>query len=193
MTKGRANAATVGGDERLRLFCALQLADETVDCLTGWQNTVRQAVELAGGRLVPRENLHITLAFLGHRPAAESGAVAEALRAAAAVAGPIELTIRGYRETRSVGMVTLDDGGRAATRLAEDLHGRLEALDVYRREARTWLPHITVLRFRERAGLRPEPPNTCSVHVVRAALYRSSLGRGGARHEVLETAVLGGR
>ena len=89
-------------------------------------------------------------------------------------------------------MIVLDDVSGAATALAADLQERLERLGVYRREGRPWLPHVTVLRAKERAGLRPEIPNTCSIHVVRSALYRSSLGPGGARYDALETAALGG-
>lgn len=178
----------MAGGERIRLFCGLQLADDTVRCLAAWQ-----AAELSGGRIVPPENLHVTLAFLGHRPAGELPEIARALRDAAAHAGPIELRVVRYRETRSVGMVVLEDVGGAATALAHDLQGRLEQVGVYRREARAWLPHVTVLRFRERAGLRPEPPNRCSIGVVRSAVYRSSPGAGGARYEILESGALGGR
>jgi 2'-5' RNA ligase len=89
-------------------------------------------------------------------------------------------------------MIVLDDAGGAATALAADLHERLERLGVYRREHRPWLPHVTVQRFRERAGDRPEVTNVCSIHVVRSALYRSHLGREGARYDVIETAALGG-
>ena len=188
MTNELAHAGSVAGDDRHRLFCALQLDDDTVDCLAAWQ-----AAQLTVGRIVPRENLHLTLAFLGRRPVSERDVVATALREAAAAAGPIELTVRGYRETASVGMVTLEDDNGAATGLAEDVQARLVALGVYRPEGRHWLPHITVVRFRKRAGLYPEPPNKCSIHVVRAALYRSFLGSGGARYEVVENAVLGGR
>jgi 2'-5' RNA ligase len=184
------HTGSVDPDERIRLFCALQPAGDTVECLAAWQDSERLA---AGGRIVPPDHLHITLAFLGHRPAGEAAAIAAALRAAAAGAGPIKLTVRGYRETRSVGMITLDDAGGAAAALAEDVQQRLEALGVYRPDRRPWLPHITVLRFRERAGLHPGLTNRCSIHVVRTALYRSFLGSGGARYEVLETAVLGGR
>jgi 2'-5' RNA ligase len=190
VTAEPANAGSVDPDERIRLFCALQLADETVDCLAAWQQTAGLAV---GGRVVPPEHLHITLAFLGHRPAGERAAIAAELALAAAAAGPIELAVLDYRETRSVGMITLADAGGAAAALAVDVQERLEALGVYRRGTRPWLPHITVLRFREPAGLRPAPANTCSIHVVRAALYRSVLGRGGARYEVLENVGLGGR
>jgi 2'-5' RNA ligase len=188
VTKGDARAGTVVGSERIRLFCGLQPADETVACLAAWQ-----AASLPRGRVVPPGNLHVTLAFLGHRPAEEVPAIAGELRAASADAGQIELHPLRYRETRSVGMVVLEDVGGAATALAEDVQERLERLGVYRREKRAWLPHITVLRFQKPEGLHPEPPNTCSIHVVRSALYRSALGAGGAQYEVLETGALGGR
>jgi 2'-5' RNA ligase len=117
-----------------------------------------------------------------------------ALRAAASAAGPVELRPLRYRETRGgVGMIVLKDVTGAATVLAEDLAARLERLGVYRSERRPWLPHLTVLRFKERAGLAPEVTNIRSIHVVRSALYRSVLSPGGAAYDVLETAALGGR
>ena len=176
------------GDERIRLFCALQLPDDALATLVAWQ-----ADHLREGRIVRRDDLHVTLAFLGSRPAAEVPVIAEALREASAEAGPLELRPVRYRETKSVGMIVCDDPGGRAGRLADDLQGRLEGLGVYRRETRPWLPHVTVLRFGKRAGLSPEVPNRCSIHVVRSALYRSTLGAGGARYDALETAALGGK
>ncbi len=178
----------MAGDERIRLFCALELPEGTRAELAAWGDA-----ELRGGRRVRTEDLHVTLAFLGSRPAGDvPGVVAELRAAAASAAAPIELRPRRYRETRSVGMIVLDDPDGAATALAGDVQARLEELGVYRREGRRWLPHVTVLRFRERAGLRPEVANMRSIHVVRSALYRSSLGPGGARYDALETAALGG-
>lgn len=174
-------------DGRLRLFCALQLPGETIDELVAWQ-----AANLQVGRIVPPGNLHITLAFLGSRPAGEMPAIVAELRVASAATGPVELRPLRYRETRSVGMIVLKDVTGAATTLAEDLGARLERLGVYRSERRPWLPHVTVLRFRERAGLTPEVANIRSIHVVRSALYRSSLGPAGATYDALETAALGG-
>jgi 2'-5' RNA ligase len=174
-------------DERLRLFCALQLPDRTLDELTAWQ-----AAHLRDGRIVLRGNLHVTLAFLGSRPAGEVPAIVEELRAVASGAGRVDLRPLRYRETRSVGMIVFEDVGGAATALADDLAARLERLGAYRRERRPWLPHVTVLRFQERKGLAPETTNIRSIHVVRSALYRSHLGPGGATYDVLETAALGG-
>jgi len=183
--------ASFEGDERVRLFCALRLPDETLEALVSWE---REAFgNVSGVRQVTRENLHVTLAFLGHRPAAELEAIVRALRSACAGAEPPRLTVRSYRETRSVGMLACDDDADRATALAEDLHGRLEALGVYERERRRWLPHVTVVRFRERPRLRPELSRLEPFVTSDAAAYLSRLRPGGARYEVLESVEVGGR
>jgi 2'-5' RNA ligase len=177
----------VEGDERLRLFCGLRLPDETRERVAGWQTR-----ELHAGRIVPPENLHFTLAFLGSQAAGDAPRVAEALRDAAREAEGLRFRLRGYRETRSVGMLTFDDAlGRGAA-LAERLGGSLEALGLYRREDRPWLPHITVLRFRERPRLRPQLPQVDEVVPSDAAVFISRLRRDGAQYVVFEAVPLGG-
>jgi len=180
----------VAGDDRIRLFCALQLPRATAAALVAW-GAEHLRVERPGERLVPLENLHVTLAFLGSRPADEVPAIVAELAGAAAAARAATLRPVRYRETRSVGMVVMEDLNEAATALAEDVAARLERLGVYRREARPWLPHVTVLRFRERPRLRPPVPPLGDVRAVRCALYRSALGPGGARYDVVESVPLG--
>jgi 2'-5' RNA ligase len=90
-------------------------------------------------------------------------------------------------------MLTCDDDAGRATALAEELHERLEALGVYERERRRWLPHVTVVRFRERPRLRPELPRLEPFVTSDAAAYLSRLRPGGARYEVLESVEVGGR
>ena len=188
MTPRPPAGASVDHGERIRLFCALDLPDDARSELSAWAER-----SLVGrGHLVPAANLHVTLAFLGHRPADDVPAILQELRAASAAACPMELLPARYRETRGVGMIVLEDPGGAASAFADDLHERLERLGVYRRESRTWLPHVTVLRRPGRGGDPPEVANRCSIHVVRSALYRSSLAAGGARYDALETAALGG-
>jgi 2'-5' RNA ligase len=180
----------VEGGERLRLFIALPLPEETVERLVAWQS---EALAVArGARIVARGNLHVTLVFLGNRPADDVGAILEAVRASAAEAERPSLAATGYRETRSVGMVVLDDEAGRATRLAERLSARLERLGVYEPERRPWLPHITVLRFRERPRLSPDPPDLSRVSPSEVALYHSVLRRSGAQYEIREAVSLGG-
>jgi len=180
---------TVEGRDRLRLFCGLRLPDDALDRLVSWQQA-----ELAGAdvRLVPREHLHVTLAFLGSRPADDVPAIVEALRATAGDAEPPLLQAVRYRETRSVGMVVLADTDDRAARLAGDLQRRLAELGVYEREARPWLPHVTVARFRSRPRLQPAPPDLGAVSPSDAALYNSVLRSTGAQYVILESVALGG-
>jgi len=179
--------ASVEGRERARLFCGLRLPDQTLDTLQEWQSE-----HIGAGRPVTRDNLHVTLAFLGHRPVAEVQPILGALREAAATAGPIRLVPERYRETRSVGMLVLSDLGGGATRLAEDLQGRLERLGVYEREQRQWLAHLTVVRFRERPRLRPPLPELSEVSPSDATAYHSVLRSDGAQYVVVESFALGG-
>jgi 2'-5' RNA ligase len=180
--------ASVEGRERLRLFCALRLPEAVLDALSEWQ-----ARELRDGRVVPRANLHVTLAFLGHRPAGELPAIVHALRESAAGAQPIRLLPERYRETRSVAMLVLKDVSGTASALAGDLFGRLERAGVYEREQRRWLPHVTVLRFRRPPRLEPPLPDLGEIVPSDAAAYLSRLGPRGAEYFVVESFVLGER
>ncbi len=181
------SAGSVGGRERLRLFCALRLPEPVLDALEPWQ-----AEHLSGGRIVPRGHLHLTLAFLGSRPASELEAIAGALREAAREAGEIRFSVKRYRETRSVAMLVFEDETGEGGRLAVRLFDRLEELGVYEREKRPWLPHVTVLRFRSPPKLRPPLPELGPFGPSDAAVYSSLLRPSGAQYDVLESMALGG-
>jgi 2'-5' RNA ligase len=183
------SSGTVGADERLRLFLGFRLPDACARAVDAWQ---REQLAAERVRLVPLANLHVTIAFLGSRPAGELEAIGGALReAVGGVAGPVLTPVR-YRETRSVGMLVLDDEDGRATRIAEDAHRRLERLGVYEPERRKWLPHLTVVRFRERPRLEPSIPDLGAVTMSDAAVYMSRLRPDGAQYEVLESVPLGG-
>lgn len=180
---------TVGARDRLRLFCGLRLPDDALDRLVSWQQAELADVDV---RVVPGEHLHVTLAFLGSRPADDVPAIVEALHAAAAAAEPPLLQAVRYRETRSVGMAVLAESDERAARFADDLQRRLEELGVYKRETRPWLPHVTVARFRSRPRLDPDPPDLGVFSPSDAALYNSVLRSTGAQYVVLESVALGG-
>ena len=171
----------VAGDEYVRLFCGLRLPDDAADAIAAWQ------AGLERGRVVPRENLHFTLAFLGRQPRSRLDEVVGALRDRCASTAPPVFAVERYRETRSVGMLvfTQDAGAeRLALGLQEDLLGRAER--------DTWLPHVTVLRFRERPRLQPPLPELEPFVTSEAAAYLSVLRPTGAEYVVLESVHLGG-
>jgi RNA 2',3'-cyclic 3'-phosphodiesterase len=179
----------VAGDDRIRLFCALRLGEEAIARFVEWQGRAFAGVDDV--RVVPDRNLHLTLAFLGHRPGTEVEAIVAEVRAAAAAAHPIRLGVGRYRETRSVGMLTFADENGAAAQVALELHRRLQRIGVYEPEKRPWLPHLTVVRFRRPPRLRLEPPEIAPISPSDAALYHSVLRSGGAQYEVVEAVPLG--
>ena len=179
--------ASLEGHERARLFLGLPLPGPVVERLVPWQRDCLRDV-----RVVSPSHLHVTLAFLGSTPVIRYDEIAAALREAAQAAERPVLTVSRYRETRSVAMLVFDDLEARATRLAGDLHGRLERLGVYERERRPWLPHLTVARFRRPPRLRPELPELGEVVPSEAAAFLSRLRPGGAQYEILESVALGG-
>jgi 2'-5' RNA ligase len=180
-------AGSVEGDARVRLFCALTIPEDGVRGVVEWQGRLPDG----DFRPVPADNLHVTLAFLGARPERELDAIGGELAAAAGAARPIVLTASRYRETQSVGMLVLDDEDGAASALAADLAGRLARLGVCEPEARPWLPHLTVVRFRRPPRLSPAVPELRLVPSG-AAVYLSRLRRSGAEYVVVQRFGLGG-
>jgi 2'-5' RNA ligase len=89
-------------------------------------------------------------------------------------------------------MVVLEDEEGRATMLAEDLADRLERLGLYRPEKRPWLPHITVVRFRERPRLNPAVPDLGRVVPSEATVTMSVLRPTGAQYADIESVALGG-
>jgi 2'-5' RNA ligase len=176
-------AGSVGRDERIRLFVALELPDGVVAELERWRTE-----HLSGGRNV--DGFHVTLAFLGSQPTGALAPVVDVLRREIAAAPPFLLEPHRYRETRSVAMLVLADPSGQATALAERIQRGLEALGIYERERRPWLPHVSVLRFREPPRLRPPLPEVGPFAPSGAAALLSRLHRTGARYEVLESCAL---
>ena len=177
--------ATVEGDDHVRVFLALELPRTTTDELERWSER-----HLTHGRRVA--TFHATLAFLGRVARSQLEPIISALRKEAAATAFFELEPVRYRETRSVGMIVLADPSGRATELAGRLHARLERLGVYVPERRPWLPHVTVLRFRERPRLAPPLPALGAFAPSGAAAFLSRLHPSGARYEVLESCSLGG-
>jgi 2'-5' RNA ligase len=173
--------ARVEGDEKVRLFCGLRLPETTGEAIAAWQ------AGLAGGRSVPRDNLHFTLVFLGRQPRGRVPEVVAALQRRCAETAPAAFELECYRETRAVGMLvfTQDEGAeRLALGLQRDLLGQVE------RE--TWLPHVSVFRFRTRPRMRPPLPELGRIVTSEAAAYLSVLRPAGAEYVVLESVRLGG-
>jgi 2'-5' RNA ligase len=183
----------------MRAFVALRLPEAVVATLVAAQ------AGLPEGRPVARENLHLTVAFLGEHP----GPVVEDVHYALAA-------IRLPRFVLSLRGLDLPGGDRAKVLAAGvDPEPRLRLLrEKVLQAARgagiefpreRYLPHVTLARFN--AGLRGEAAERMRGFVLdgagfragpfkveRFALWRSHLGRSGPIYEELaEYALTGGK
>ncbi len=177
----------------VRVFVALDLPPLARRALARFRD---EAADAAVWRPVADDALHLTLAFLGHRPEGDIAA-AEAVLAGLPGAAPA-LRLGGAlllppRRARVLCAVVDDlDGDLAALQAAAS--DGLARAGLYIPERRPFRPHATVARLR--AGARaprsvdaaPEPARFAGAAVT---LYRSRLGRQGARYEPLARRALG--
>jgi 2'-5' RNA ligase len=186
---------SAAGDERARLFVALELPASARDILVRWRASILR--DIPALRPVPLEYLHATLCFLGSRPARQIEEIADACGVAAGepVVEPRlgSATWLPARRPRVLA-VRLEDASGALSRLHAAVSSALVAGGWYVPESRGFLAHVTVARLAKDARVRPpalEPPPAAEVRCSRVTLYRSRLGAGGARYERLREVELG--
>jgi 2'-5' RNA ligase len=181
--------------ERARLFVALELPEDARAELERWGLTALQG--LASVRLVPGEALHVTLCFLGWREFSEIEPIGAACDAAIRAEDPLETSIGEAvllpaRRPRVLAVRIDDPSGRLA-RVQASLSAELSAGGWYAREKRPFLGHVTIARLGRGARLRavelPTLP-TATFRATTVTLFRSRLGREGARYEPLRTTEL---
>jgi 2'-5' RNA ligase len=176
-----------GGVDRLRLFVALELPEAVRDALVAFR---RQAADPGVWRPIAPEALHLTLAFLGHRPAKDVATIERVLRAAAgpaprlAIADGLLLPPRGAR----VLCAELSDPDGTLAALQARVSDGLAGAGVYQPEKRPFRAHVTVarLRPRERAPRTLDgAPEPLEFEGDAVTLFVSRLHPHGARYEPL--------
>jgi 2'-5' RNA ligase len=165
----------------MRLFVALDLPEEVVRALHAWA----RAADRPGLRVLDPASLHVTLAFLGSRPAEEAEAIGEAAAACAAPVPDLRLGGAAWLGRRSALAVDVVDAAGACARLQAAVQDALVALGAYEPEARPFRPHVTVARVRRGARVAravPDPPTVGAFAGVALTLYASRLSPAGARY-----------
>lgn len=190
-----------------RLFVAVPLDDGAVAAVVALVERIRadRAEEGRSGRdvrWVRMDGLHLTLRFLGPTPAEQVDAVAAAVRRAASVHAPFELTIDGGgtfpnpRRPRTL-WLGVTDGTSELTALAATLDTELVTAG-WPPSERPFRAHLTLARSDgipagadvgrrlvaagEGLALRSEAD--------RIVLFESITGRGAARYEPIESVPL---
>jgi 2'-5' RNA ligase len=179
-------------EQRVRLFIALDLPDEIRAGIARWGERELRDPAL---RPVAEQSLHVTFAFLGHRPEAEVEAIADVVRESSAPAAAAELLQPQQRPLQGRARVyALPVRSEGAEGLQAGLQERLVQTGLFEAEKRPFWPHVTVARVRAegRGSRRPavveKPPKSLPQELlqpfeaVRLSLYRSELQPRGARY-----------
>ena len=177
-----------------RLFAALELPVDVRGALGAFGRAAADGDFAL--RAVSDDALHVTLAFLGHRPLDDIPFASEAARSA--VAGPVAALSLGeplWLAPRRPHVLTVEvvDGDGALIALQERVAAALVGATGYEPDRRRFRPHVTVARVRHGAAPRrrglPEAPKAAFAGEA-VVLYRSWLGGGPARYEPLERVAL---
>lgn len=174
----------------MRLFIALDIPEGVLRGVGRWQ---RSQAENEGLRPVAPAALHLTLVFIGERPAAAVATIASVLEEVDP--GPIEgrlLPEPVPLPRRRPRLLALAIESSGATALQAELSGRLRDLSLHDPDPRPYWPHLTVFRLRGRPPSRPrtrvDPYVEEDGHAFgfrRIALYRSDLRPEGASYSLL--------
>lgn len=178
----------------IRAFVALPLPDAL---RAGVADTVRRLQEsLPDVRYVHDEGAHVTLRFLGWTSAETLAAIQAPLRAAAAECPPATMAVRGLGIFPERGNPRVLWMGLVLPPPVHALQARCEQAAIAAGlppETRPFHPHLTLGRWRDRAG-RPVLPDADlgSAGMDRLVLYRSDLRSSGSVHIPLATFPLAG-
>ena len=180
----------------MRAFVALELPEAHLAPVT------RLQAGLSVGRVVPEENLHLTLAFLGDIGEAAAMAAAEGLAALTMPPVPLELAGLDVFGGRRPAVLVIRAAGAGLERLHDKVARAVRRAGVTLPRER-FRPHVTIARFRREMSPRdqarlgeflalngtfaldPEPADTVT-------LYRSHLREEGVIHEPLAEVALAG-
>src|SRR5262249_7945225 len=119
---GRIAAMSEQAPSRLRLFIAVMMAEQVRAEIGQAQAELRRALAASRISWTKREQLHLTLKFLGHVEASRSGLLEEAIRKACRGFAPMSLRAQGigtfpHRPPPRVIWVGVQDGQEVLPRL----------------------------------------------------------------------------
>jgi len=179
--------------KNLRLFIAVYPPPATARVLL----EALAGMDLPPHRLVPPEQVHLTLQFIGDAPPSSLAAIIETVRRAAGGVGGFLMTpqrlitLPQRRPPRLVAVET--DRHAALLELQRRLAARLSR-SARRRPGDRFRPHLTLCRF-DAPTVTPAldaPLDVAPFAVEAIALVQSTLRSDGAQHKTVEVVALAG-
>ncbi len=174
----------------MRLFIAAELPPQILEALSETSASLRDAVK---GRFVGPDLFHVTLAFLGERPASEVPAICDLMRVAC-VEQPAFKTSLGDlgtfgRASSAVLWQGFSEGRKSWDALAQSVWGQLSVLG-YAPEHSRFVPHVTLARRANIQGLHIPMPHVDRGIIDSVALFSSDLSGPRLVYEPLDCARL---
>lgn len=178
----------------MRLFTAIELDERAKDGLIRLQESLGRYGRVV--RWVTREQMHLTLVFLGEVPDGRVSQVAEAVQRAAGRIEPFDLTIAGSgcfppRGRVRVVWVGVEERSGWLLRCQSACADELESVG-FPKESRPYSPHLTLGRVRDdttNGALRNDVDRLqverAAQHVESVRLIQSVLTPHGARYSTV--------
>jgi 2'-5' RNA ligase len=183
-------------EESWRLFVAIELPASLRSGVRDHVGSLRDAVPDARASWAREENLHLTLKFFGDTPVSKVEALSQAVERAAAQVAPFSAIVGGCgafppRGQPRVLWIGIEDPTGSLMKLYRSLEDEC-AHAGFRREERSFNPHLTVARLRQPHGARRLAEvhqqmgfNPVSLNVRDTCLIRSELRSEGSRYTVI--------
>jgi len=192
---------------QFRLFVAMAIPDGVKAKMEAAQAQLRRLLPERNVRWSHREQLHLTLRFLGDVEAAQVEALTEALRAACRGFGALQLRAEGlgfFPDLRypRVAWVGVQDQADQLQRLQQAVVAATEGFTTQEKEER-FTGHVTLARIKGIKRPEAEALATAATGIAdqlfgqwtayQIELVRSELLPEGARHSILAAIALGER
>lgn len=175
----------------MRAFIALDIPQALREDVAALACQLKTAVE---GRFVPRENYHLTIAFLGDVIERELADAMIVLDEAASRFAPVELSPDGLGKFGRTNDATLWLGFTQDPALMELAAFVREGLDDagVNYDSKPFVPHLTLARRAALdSGTLPTLPFPAPAHADELTLFKSTLTGNGAIYEPVYTVRLG--
>jgi RNA 2',3'-cyclic 3'-phosphodiesterase len=174
-----------------RLFAAIELGADALRRVADEQSRLAETMRGSSARWTKRDQLHITLVFMGEVSDERAGQIVEIMRVAIPHSPfPFELggigAFPGHGAPRVL-WIGVKSGAESIVRVQEMVVDRLENVGV-EQEQRPFSPHVTLARWRDsRPSDRPRessasPPTIARVDVNSVTLFQSRTSSAGSAY-----------
>jgi 2'-5' RNA ligase len=181
-----------------RIFIAVEISQEIRKII---YEQSRKAFSKHGHiKIIPPENIHITLKFLGNTQDEDIGKIIDGINYAVSGYNSFDYSLDGNIGAfpnpgrAKIAFIGIKKGSKKFLSLYESIEDKLYSLGI-EKEKRSFHPHITIARIKkptdigstewDPADMRGYDPEASSV-----AVFESILGRHGARYIIIERFVL---